>query len=88
MKQMQKIPSGALLTVSTGEYSDYTVQGVFRALKEIDADALRKFYLHISSQDFLAVLVRDGYLEPINSFEFYLSDNTSYILVYPRTSNQ
>ena len=40
MKKMIPIPKDALFYISTGEYSDYCVTGVFRALQEIDADSL------------------------------------------------
>jgi hypothetical protein len=31
-----------IFTMTTGEYSDFSIQGVFRALEEIDCDALLK----------------------------------------------
>ena len=43
--RMIPIPAGAIFTVTSGEYSDFSVRGVFRALKEIDADALVDAYL-------------------------------------------
>ena len=39
------IPAGSTFTVSTGEYSDYSVHGVFRALKEIDPKKLADDWL-------------------------------------------
>ena len=78
------IPAGAYLTVSTGEYSDYSVSGVFRALKNIDADALRAQWLkdhpdniehyRFDEDAFLAWVAKEGFLEPVPSFEWHLCD--------------
>lgn len=80
---MKPIPKGALFTVTTGEYSDYCVQGVFRALKEIDAEALRaKWLRHYPEQAvdyrfddaaFLADMARKGLIEDVESWEFHIS---------------
>lgn len=76
------IPAGSLLTISTGEYSDYSVWGVFKALDEIDADALRSEYLALhpdqagrytfNTTEFVAWVSRKGLLEPVPSFEWHL----------------
>jgi hypothetical protein len=39
------IPKGALFSVTSGYYSDFTVQGVFRAKEDIDCDALAKEWM-------------------------------------------
>ena len=44
-KQQTVIPAGATFTISTGEYSDYSVHGVFRALKDIDPQKLADDWL-------------------------------------------
>jgi len=76
------IPAGALFFVSSGEYSDYGVSGIFRALKDIDADKLRAEWLvqnpgqadgwGFSYHKFLGSLFVDGYFEPLDAFEFYM----------------
>lgn len=81
---MTPIPKGAFLTISTGAYSSYSVQGVFRAIETIDADALRTEYLtdnpdqreryHFDDSAFLAWVARKGLIDPIPSFEWHLSD--------------
>lgn len=83
-EKMLVIPKGALFTVTTGEYSDYSIHGVFRAIEEIDADALRAAFLTENpDQDeeysfecdrFLVWLVRKNLLESIDSFEWHLHD--------------
>ena len=78
------IPAGAYFTVSTGVYSDYYVSGIFRALKDIDANVLRSQWLKDHPDNvagyrfdeiaFLAWVVREGLLEPVPSFEWHLCD--------------
>ena len=85
---MQKIevviPAGSLLTVSTGEYSDYGVWGVFRALKDIDAQALRAQWLAdhpdqaaryaFDDRAFFAWVCVQGIVEAVPSAEWHLGD--------------
>lgn len=82
--RMEIIPAGSLLTVSTGEYSDYSVHGVFRAVKDIDASQLLDEWIAAHPEEeesycfeygnFLADVVRQGLLEPIESWEWHLAD--------------
>ena len=84
VKRMGVIPSGSLLTVTTGEYSDYSVSGVFRALADIDCDSLRDTWIEefpeqkepyrFERMAFLAMAVRLKLLEPIDCFEWHLGD--------------
>lgn len=70
------------MTITTGEYSDYSVSGVFRAKEEIDADKLLADWLkdnpeqvadyHFNANEFLGWVVRQGLVEPVDSFEWYL----------------
>lgn len=85
---MQKIevviPAGSLLTVSTGSYSDYYVWGVFRALKDIDAQALREQWLvdhpeqtapyRFNADEFFAWVAKDGIVEAVPSADWHLGD--------------
>ena len=75
--QIETIKAGTLLTISTGEYSDYNVHGVFRVLKDItqdDYDAFRvedgDAYCDISVT--LAKMVTSGYIEDVPSTELHL----------------
>jgi hypothetical protein len=78
----EPIPAGAIFTVTSGEYSDFMVHGVFRALGEIDTEALRDKYLtdfpvqaepyEFDESEFLVFLVRHGLMEQIESWELYL----------------
>jgi hypothetical protein len=81
---MDIIKQGSLLTISTGEYSDYFIQGVFRATKEINVDELTKTYLaenprqrkefEFNDSQFLGWVARQGFLEPIDCYEWHLSE--------------
>lgn len=78
------IPAGALLTVTSGEYSNYSVRGIFRALREIDVLAMRDKYLALHPEQaarnefeddqFLAFLASEDLLEPVDAWEIYLGD--------------
>lgn len=78
------IKSGALFTVSTGEYSDYSVAGVFRALRDIRPFDLRDQWLedHPAQREryafdygaFFAWVTRQGYCEAVESQEWHLAD--------------
>lgn len=82
--KMTPIPAGALFTVTEGEYSDYRIEGVFRATADIDADALLAEWLaahpeqrepyEFKAGDFLAWVFRKGLFEPVASHEWYLGD--------------
>lgn len=80
--EQEPIPAGAIFTVTSGEYSDFGVDGVFRARKEIPAERLRDEYLEgnperrghhsFDERGFLAFLVRGGYIDQVESWELYL----------------
>ena len=82
--ELLPIPKGALFLISTGEYSDYSIDGVFRALDIIDTKSLRDEYLllhpeqrqtyQFDDREFLAWLARKELLEPINTWEWHLSE--------------
>lgn len=84
MGKLIPIPKGALMTVTTGCYSDYSVSGVFRALAKIDVEALRSEWLKDhpeQSQDysfddsaFLADMTKRGLLECVECWELHLGD--------------
>jgi hypothetical protein len=82
VKKHITITAGSTFTVSTGEYSDYIVVGVFRALKDIEPDKLVAEWLEkhpdeakdfrFNEQRFLAEAFRTGLFEHIPSFEWHL----------------
>lgn len=79
---MIPIPAGSLFTITSGEYSDYHVRGVFRAIVDIDADALRRDWVaahpdqnddyHFREDQFLGWIARMGLLECVDAYEWHL----------------
>jgi hypothetical protein len=84
MKVATTIPAGAIFTITTGAYSDYSISGVFKAIKDIDPDALVAQWLAkapeqaepygFNETQFLAWLTREGILTSVPSFEWHLYD--------------
>ena len=82
MSKLVPIPKGATFTVTSGCYSDFTVQGVFRALAEIDVDRLRGEWLaahpeqrqQYSFNDSGFLLSMASLMEPIETWELHLCD--------------
>jgi hypothetical protein len=82
ISKMIPIPKGAIFTITTGVYSDYSVHGVFRAKEDIDVETLRDLWIvahpdqqedyYFNEIEFLASL--SGILEPIDAFEWHLSN--------------
>jgi hypothetical protein len=84
-KKATPIPAGALFTMTTGEYSDYCIEGVFRASAEIDADALlaqwfidhpeqnEKYRFH--EREFIVAHIH--LFEPVECWEFHVGDYSS-----------
>ena len=90
-KEMEPIPAGSLVNITTGEYSNYSIHGVFRANVELNPNALRAEFLNahpeakttygFSLTKFLGYLIQKQMLEPIESFEWGFGDfdmNVSY----------
>lgn len=73
-----------MFTVTTGEYSDYYVEGVFRSQKEIPVEELRDRWIsehpeqrelhRFRERDFLTWVFRQGYFETVPSWEWHLSE--------------
>lgn len=82
VQSMLPIPAGAIFTVTCGEYSDYSVEGVFRAVAEINTEKMVSEYLleHpeqsglyvFKEKMFIGWLARKGVIEAIDSYEWYL----------------
>ena len=78
------IPRGAIFTITSGECSDYYVRGVFKALKDIDALALRDAYLikhpeqtedyKFRDDQFIAELARERFMKEIECWELHTCD--------------
>lgn len=81
------IPAGTIVTMTTGEYSNYSIIGAFRAIKDITHDDIERAKREIEERPnrdemygyelytaFIAVLVISGFLEDIPSAEIYLGD--------------
>ena len=71
------IKAGTLLTISTGEYSDYHVHGVFRVLKDITQDDYDSFRVEDEDRfsdpsDAIARMAILGYIEDVPSTELHL----------------
>lgn len=85
VKRATPIAAGSLFVITTGEYSDYTISGVFRALKEIDTEQLlaewfetnpkQKGLGYFHESEFLAHLTRLGLFETVESREFHFGSH-------------
>jgi hypothetical protein len=83
---MMPIPKGYIFYFSSGEYSDYNVPGVFRALKEINPDYFLERYLSefpeqreeysFERYQFINWLLNQDLIESIDHLEWHL-DNYS-----------
>jgi hypothetical protein len=79
-KRQTPIPAGAIFTATSGEYSDFCISGVFRALKEIDVDwAMESYEKYRTEREdvpdrdgFLAYLIRAEYIEQLEAWELHL----------------
>lgn len=81
---LHPIPAGTFFTATSGEYSDYSVSGVFRALLLLNPGELRDAYLaehpeqkglyQFRESEFLAWLIRKDLIEAIPCMEWHLCD--------------
>lgn len=100
MKKIRTIKAGETLAISQGEYSDYSVLGVFEVLQDFNPDDIRKEYLAqnpeqkkpygFNEEQFLATLAGKGILKDIPYVELHLSDygNPNEMCVYEPTSQE
>ena len=51
-KTLRPIAAGTILTITTGDYSAYTVQGVFRAVSDINTQQLYADYVASRPEDY------------------------------------
>jgi hypothetical protein len=72
------IKAGSIFFFSRGSYSDYRVNGVFRALRDIDPDAeVARFGTHngrfaINGENMLAALMLEGAIEEVPHTEWWI----------------
>lgn len=87
----RNVMPGELFYLSSGEYSDYQVKGIYKCLKEFSPDefacpatvrAFSEFYQkwseYFNEGAFILMLVNGGYIEQVPAFEFHLSDYSDY----------
>ncbi len=77
-------PKGSLIFFTSGSYSDYRINGVMIALQDCNLKALAKEQLdswtpkneydYINTDQFVAWLVKNGYIEQSDYSEVYVAD--------------
>ena len=78
MSEPTRIPKGALFIISTGEYSDYSVQTICRALVEIDYDILMTEFLasidwYPGESEYINWLINTKHIaKELDYFEFHI----------------
>lgn len=82
MKELMPIPAGSIFYFSEGCYSDYQIEGVFRALKDLEPETLWRAYdvfrpkrgsdSGYDNGNFMAYLIRARLIEPLDSFEWHV----------------
>ena len=77
------IPAGAIFTVTAGYYSDNSVDGVFKALKDIDTYNLRNEWRAQKGTGFVAWLLVRDFMEQVPAFELRLGDDGDDDTVWP-----
>lgn len=86
VREMVVIPAGAIFTMSSGSYSDYSVHGVYKAIRDIDPRALLLAYLeahpeerekyHFNKGNFLATFLE--IIEEVPAYGLYLGGDGGY----------
>ncbi|MGD9670269.1 MAG: hypothetical protein AB7U75_14725 [Hyphomicrobiaceae bacterium] len=79
---MTIIKAGTILTIETGEYSDFTYHGPFRVLVDLDKEGVAAEYAEhrpdkytnwpdrpLSNHNFVPFLIKKGYIEDIDEHE-------------------
>ena len=68
-----------IVVLSNGEYSDYSIEGVFKVKKELNQEVLSTIWeelnkgtVYISYSDLVMLLLSEGYVERIEYKEIYL----------------
>ena len=83
MSEQEIIKAGSTFFFSRGSYSDYHINGIFRALRDIDPDAeVARFgkelhfkshrYIEINEQNLLAALALEGAIEDVPYTEWWI----------------
>lgn len=83
-KELVPIPKGSLITVTSGMYSDYTIDGIFKAVELLDPKQLLEEWLILHPEEreyygfndykFIAWLHIRNLIEPVECYEWHLED--------------
>ena len=74
------VREGETVVVTSGEYDDYTIMGLYRANRELDVTTLLRNYPTIEDRKtyneslFLKKLIEENYLTNVSHVELYLGD--------------
>lgn len=86
---------GDLILCTQGEYSDYTLEGVFRVLQAVDlAHEVRHYTTTLEAgtsfkaRRFVEYLLTRGRLAPVAADEIYLGDGNGLIPCWARVPDQ
>jgi hypothetical protein len=78
MSQLLPIPEGTIIIMTMGDYSDYSIIGLARVLKELDFEALHAQYVSIHSKErkwifseseFVSWLHKENYIDMVDATE-------------------
>src|SRR5262245_35495222 len=82
MNYIKPIPKGQIFLISSVEYSDYSICGVYRALEDIDVSALKDKWAedhpeqmeryHFKEEAFYQDVKAKGLMEKLDCWEWYL----------------
>lgn len=66
-----KVAKGQLIALTSGEYSDYCLDGHMRAVRDFDSDEMFAAYKALRGRkpDFAAWSIREGYMTPCEAME-------------------
>jgi hypothetical protein len=67
-KRMAIIKAGQIFVLTSGEWSDYRLDGIFRVLKDIDPEDKERWPDELSTA---AKLVREGFAEELTFTEWH-----------------
>ncbi len=68
---MTIIKAGQIFAVTSGEYSDYRLDGIFRALKDIDPENREQWATGLDGSKLAAKLMQEGFAEELTYYDWY-----------------
>lgn len=74
------IPVNVIFPITAGEFDDYRIIGIFKALQDLDVEFIRQNWLkrypdsnnYFDHYEFLKTAIKDGLIEPIEMYNFHL----------------